>query len=230
MRLLTIDTSTSVSSVALTSGDELLAESVMGREKTHSAHILAAISSVLAEGGLSLDELDGLGVAIGPGSFTGVRVGVATVKGLSLATGKPVAGFSSLAMLALNATDRSLPVSPMFDARKHEVYAALYRLAPLPEVLIADCAMSPALFAARITGPTLFIGEGALLYREELVNCLGDKALFAPPEQAIPRAAAGAALVRRAFANSEVIPLHRLVPTYIRPSEAEVAKLRKKPL
>lgn len=230
MKLLTIDTSTQVSSVALTAGEELLAERLLDREKTHSAHILSAVAAVLAEGGVPLDELDGFGVAIGPGSFTGVRVGVATVKGFSLATGKPVAGFSSLAMLALNAPDGALPVCPMFDARKQEVYAAVYRLAPLPEPLVPDTAVAPALFVGQITAPTLFIGDGALLYRDMIIERLGEKAVFAPAELALPSAAAGARLARRAFANGETTPLHQLLPAYLRLSEAEVARLNPKPL
>ena len=226
MKLLTIDTSTSTCSVALTIGDRLVAEYLLSLEKTLASRLLRSVDAVLADAGLAVADLDGIGVALGPGSFTGLRIGVATVKGLALAARKPVAGFSSLAMLAMNLPWAAYPVCPMFDAKKKEVYTALYDCQDFPVPVIADCVVPPGDFLERVDGPTIFVGEGALAYRELIVARLGGKALFAPPSSHQPRASQGAPLARGAFARGEVIPPAALVPRYIRASEAELARMK----
>jgi tRNA threonylcarbamoyladenosine biosynthesis protein TsaB len=224
MNLLTIDTSTSTCSVALTRGEELRAELLVAGGPTLTSRLLACVDTVLHSCGMTVAELDGFGVALGPGAFTGLRVGVAAVKGLALACERPVAGFSSLAMLAANLPWALYPVCPMFDARKKEVYAALYRCGELPEMILPDCVISPERFLERLHGPTIFVGEGALRYRELIRAVLGENALFAPSHLHQPRAAAGAELARSALARGEAVALPLLNPTYIRPSEAELAK------
>ncbi len=224
MKLLTIDTSTSTSSVALTDGGKLVAEYLLNLEKTLASRLIRAVDAVLHEAGLSMADLDGIGVALGPGSFTGLRVGIATVKGLALASGKPIAGFSSLAMLAMNLPWSSYPVCPMFDAKKKEVYTALYSCRERPLPIIADTVVPPGDFLGDIESATIFVGEGALVYRELIINRLGDKANFAPSSAQLPRASHGALLAGDAFARGEIIPAADLVPCYIRASEAELAK------
>ncbi|HEY6007255.1 MAG TPA: tRNA (adenosine(37)-N6)-threonylcarbamoyltransferase complex dimerization subunit type 1 TsaB [Geobacteraceae bacterium] len=228
MNLLTIDTSTSTCSVALTHDEELRAELLLAGGPTLTSRLLASVDTVLQGGGMAVAGLDGLAVALGPGSFTGLRVGVAAVKGLALASGKPVVGFSSLAMLALNLPWAVHPVCPMFDARKKEVYAALYRCRELPEEILPDCVAPPERFLGQLEGPTIFVGEGALRYRELILDILGDNAIFAPSHAHQPRAAAGAQLARVAFAAGAAVPLPLLNPAYIRPSEAEMAKAQQK--
>jgi tRNA threonylcarbamoyladenosine biosynthesis protein TsaB len=225
MNLLTLDTSTTACSVALTRDGALISEYLMSQEKTLSSRLLDCVDLLLRGGGLTPGELDGFGVALGPGSFTGLRVGIATVKGLALATGKPVTGFSSLAMLAMNLPWASQPVCPMFDARKKEVYAGLYECRELPRPLIPDCVLPPEAFLDRVTGPAIFVGEGAVRYRDLIIDRLGDRALFAPATADLPRASAGAILAATAFGRGETIPPELLLPVYIRPSEAELARM-----
>lgn len=230
MKLLTIDTSTSTCSVALTIGEELVAEHLVSQGKTLSSRLLDYVDVALREAGLAADDLDGFGVAIGPGSFTGLRVGIATVKGLAMAAGKQVAGFSSLAMLAMNLPWALHPVCPMFDARKKEVYTALYSCSDIPAPLLADCVVPPDRFLESLValdGPVVFVGEGAVRYRELIVGRLGERALFAPPSANLPRASAGACLAARAFARSEAVSPAILLPVYIRPSEAELALMNR---
>lgn len=227
MKLLTIDTSTRACSVAITDGERLMGEHLLDLEKTHSSRLLASAMGLLADAGMAISDLDGFGVSLGPGSFTGVRIGVATVIGLALATEKPVAGFSSLAMLAANLPAFPYPVCPMFDARKKEVYTAIYRCNPLPEAVAPDSVLNPASFAAQIGEPTVFIGDGAEAYRDIISSALGDMAIFVPGFCNIPRASAGALLALRCFQRGETIPPDRLLPTYLRASEAEVHKLER---
>jgi tRNA threonylcarbamoyladenosine biosynthesis protein TsaB len=230
MKLLTIDTSTTTCSAALTDGGELVAEYLSNQGRTLSARLLDCVDLLLKGAGLAVGDLDGFGVALGPGSFTGLRVGVATVKGLALAAGKPAAGFSSLAMLAMNLPWSLHPVCPMFDARKKEVYTGLYACHDLPRPLLPDCVAPPEAFLDRVDGPVIFVGEGAVRYRELIVAQLGDRALFAPASANSPRAAAGALLVNDAFARGEAVSPALLLPVYIRPSEAELAQLNRRQL
>ncbi len=230
MKLLTIDTSTNVCSVALTYDGEVTAEYLLNQGKTMSGRLLECVDVVLDGAGLTVAALDGFGVALGPGSFTGLRIGVATVKGLAMATGKPVAGFSSLAMLAMNLPCVSFPVCPMFDARKGEVYTALYDCRGLPEAREADCVLSPAAFLDRISDAVIFIGEGAVRYRRQIEARLGERALFVPPSLNVPRASNGAFLAADAFRRGDIASLATLSPVYIRPSEAELAKLKREGL
>ncbi|KAF0215684.1 MAG: hypothetical protein FD174_4032 [Geobacteraceae bacterium] len=227
MKLLTIDTSTSACSVALTSGERLVAEYLVNLDMHLASRLLDCVDAVLHMAGLTVTDLDGLGVALGPGSFTGVRIGIATVKGLALAAGKEVAGFSSLAMLAMNLSWAAYPVCPMFDARKKEVYTALYACRERPEAIVADCVVPPADFLENITGTTIFVGDGAINYRDLIVSRLGERAIFAPPYFHQPRASRGAFLAREVFSRGETVPVAALVPVYIRPSEAELAKMKR---
>jgi tRNA threonylcarbamoyladenosine biosynthesis protein TsaB len=224
VKILTLDTSTRCCSVALSCNDQLRAELHLCSDTPLTSRILSSIDTVLREGGLSLAELDGIGVALGPGSFTGLRVGIATVKGLALAAGIATVGFSSLAMLAMNLPWAAYPVCPMFDARKKEVYTALYHCRDLPEEVIGDCVTSPELFLARLDGPTIFVGEGALTYRDLIAATLGERAFFAPSSAHQPRASAGALLARALFDRNEHQEHPLLNPVYIRKSEAELAK------
>jgi tRNA threonylcarbamoyladenosine biosynthesis protein TsaB len=227
LKLLTIDTSTSTCSVSLTIGERVVSECLLNLEKTPASRLLRLVDTALGEAGLGVTELDGIGVALGPGSFTGLRVGVATVKGLALAAGKPVVGFSSLAMLAMNLPWAAYPVCPMFDAKKKEIYTAVYTCREFPAPLIADCVVSPGDFLESLNGVTIFVGEGALAYRELIIARLGDKALFAPSSAQQPRASQGAVLARLAFASGEITPISALIPRYIRASEAEMAKMKR---
>lgn len=228
LKLLTIDTSTSTCSVALTIDRRVAGEYLLQLDRTLTNRLLSCIDTLLSDAGMGTDDVDGFAVALGPGSFTGVRVGVATVKGLALAAGKPVVGFSSLAMLAGNIPWSSCPVCPMFDARKSEIYAGIYRCEGTPQPIAPDCVASPAEFLKSLTGPSLFIGEGAEKYRDLITKTMGADAIFAPWHVHQPRASAGALLAAELFCQGKSIAPAELNPLYIRPSEAELSKLQKR--
>ncbi|GFE59338.1 tRNA (adenosine(37)-N6)-threonylcarbamoyltransferase complex dimerization subunit type 1 TsaB [Geobacter sp. AOG1] len=229
MKLLTIDTSTNTCSVALSCDGRLVGEYLLEMQRTLSERLLAGVELLLTGAGLTVQDMDGFGVALGPGSFTGLRIGIATVKGLALATGKPVAGFSSLAMLAMNLPWADALVCPMFDARKKEVYTGLYRCRELPEPVIPDCVLSPEAFLEQLDGPVIFVGDGAVRYRESIESRLGVRARFAPASVTQPRAAAGALLAEAEFSRGASVTAAALAPLYIRPSEAELARLQRNP-
>jgi tRNA threonylcarbamoyladenosine biosynthesis protein TsaB len=225
MKLLIIDTSTTTCSVAVTDGPQILAESLVNLPGPSSSRLSDCIAQVVSLAGCQLTDLDGFGVTIGPGAFTGLRVGLATVKGLAMATGKPIAGISSLALLAANITGSALPVCPLFDARKGEVYAGLYQCLTEPVSLQPDCVISPSALVSTLTGEILFIGDGAVRYRSLIQEQLGARAHFAPARANAPRAATAATLVTDILSTNSGVTPAALKPVYLRLSEAEVSRL-----
>ncbi len=224
MFVLGIETSTKTGSVAVVSEKGVVAQYSLNIEVTHSERLMSTIDRVLKDSGTAIGEIDAFAVAIGPGSFTGLRIGLATVKGLALATGKPIAAISTLETLARNLPFAAYPVCPLLDARKHEVYCGLYRFEDAAPVQVMPESVLPLKeLAARIPGKTLFTGEASVLYRTELEQHLGDRALFAPLSAVLPSAAtlaeAGLSLIK----NGRQTDPDTLTPLYIRRPEAEVA-------
>jgi len=228
LKILAIDTSTTSCCTALTIDGRLIAETLFNLGKTHASRLLNIVDMTLGSAGFTVSDLDGIGVALGPGSFTGLRVGIATVKGLALVAKKPVCGFSSLAMLAMNLPYAAYPVCPMFDAKKKEVYTALYECREMIEPIIRDCVVHPGDYLDRLKGHVIFVGEGALTYRELIIDRLKERALFAPPSAHLPRASNGAILAELIFKNNMAVTPAGLLPCYIRPSEAELAKAKRR--
>ena len=224
IKLLTIQTATPAGSVALTDGERLLGELFLDVRRPHGGWLLGAVEQLLVAAGMTVADLDGFGVTIGPGSFTGLRVGLATVKGLALASGKPVAGVSTLQTLALQAPHAALPVCALLDARKREVYAGHFAWEEgLPRPSGPERVLPPEQLLHELHGPILFAGDGAVAYRTLIVRQLGSRAHFLPEVYAPPRAAHAAVLALRAFAAGGALPVAQVNPVYIRPSEAEIS-------
>ncbi len=229
MNILAIDTSTSYASIAIGVDEQIAAESLVNTDRTLSARLIPEIERLLITAGLTIADIDLFASSIGPGSFTGVRGGVATIQGLALATGKPCAGYSSLAMLAMNFPLSSTLVCPMLDARKSEVYAALYDCStPVPSSCINDCVLSPAAFLDRITAttgqPIIFVGDGARRYHDQITEQLDSQAVFAPFPCHSPHSANGIILALNASRLGELLEPSQLLPIYLRASDAELMK------
>lgn len=229
MKVLALDTSTSLATVALTDDARIVAESVFTCDRSLSARLVPEIERLLTLGGLSVSDVDLFAASIGPGSFTGVRCGVATIQGLALATGKPCTGFSSLAMLAMNLSLNSCPVCTLLDARKNEVYAALYApFAQLPVEMIPDCVLPPERLldlVCEMTGQNVvFTGDGAIRYQRLISDRMGDRALFPSFSLNTARAANGAVLALNLFQRGDVREPSQLLPVYLRASDAEMMK------
>jgi tRNA threonylcarbamoyladenosine biosynthesis protein TsaB len=226
--LLTVDTATAAGSVALSRGETLLGELLLNVPATHTDRLLLSVRQLLEDAGTAVAQLDAFGVVLGPGSFTGLRVGVATVKGLALAARRPVVGVSTLQALALQCPFARYPVCTLLDARKQEVYAGLYGWEggrPLP--LRPEAVLPPERLLDSLEGEILFVGDGAFVYRTLIARHLGARAHFAPWPLQPPRASAAAALALAAFRRGETVPLPQLAPLYIRPSEAELLWARR---
>lgn len=225
MKVLGIDTSTTLGGVALIDDQILIAETRLNVKVAHSERLMSEVALCVERTGLSLDDIDLFAVAIGPGSFTGLRVGVSTVKGLAYATGKQVAAVSTLEAFAWNAAFSRYPVCPLLDARKKEVYGAVFQWTDSGFVTqIPEGAYPIRSLVEGLREPTLFLGEGALLYRADIEEVFGNNALFGSPEMMAPSPAHVAHLGLRNARNNRLVDPATLVPLYYRRSEAEAKK------
>lgn len=231
MRILAVETSTRTGALALLESGVVVAESRVNITVTHGERLLGAIDGVLRSARWQLADVAGFAVALGPGSFTGLRIGLSTVKGLAFATGRPVAGVPTLDGLAWSLPFCAYPVCPILDARKNEVYAAVYRTRDgRLEVMEAARAVAPGTLAeelrASIDGPVVFLGDGVAPFASVLTDVLGDRARLAPAALRLPSAAAIGELGGWALERGETMDPAGLVPLYLRPSEAELARER----
>jgi len=232
VKILAVDTSTSMATVAITIAEKVVAEATFNTDRTLSARLIPEIERLLALAGLTAGDIDLFAASLGPGSFTGVRGGVATMQGLALAGSKACVGFSSLMLLAMNFPFVTLPVCTLLDARKSEVYAALFDCSgSIPTARISDCVLPPERFLDLIDEaddrPVLFCGDGAVRYQELIAERMGQRAIFAPFPLNTARASNAAPLALNALQKGETVDPSRLLPSYLRASEAEINRKAK---
>jgi len=229
MKILAIETSTMMGSVAIMDENGLIAEYCLNIKTTHSERLMKTIDAILRDSSLTIKDIEGYAVSIGPGSFTGLRIGLGTVKGLAYVTKKPVAAIPTLDALSYNIPFSKYNICPMLDARKNEVYTSLYRFKENGELLklVDDSVIRPEILIKDIKGPTVFLGEGAVIYRDLIKKILGDNARFAPYAQNLPSAANVAELGLKALLSGDKKDPETLVPKYIRKSEAEIKSSNK---
>lgn len=223
MRILSIDTSTTYAGVAVVENENLVAECVMQFMATHSEKLLPEIIHLLETIRVPLESIDYYAVVAGPGSFTGLRVGISTLKGLAFVTGKKVVPVSSLEVIAHSFPFCKYQICPLLDARKKEVFAALFkwdedRISRLKE----DSVLTLDAIVEWIKERTVFTGSGAELYKDRLIEKLGEKAIFAFSPYFIPRPSAIAYIGLQKIKEGFSIHAKDLKPLYLRKSEAEI--------
>lgn len=226
--ILALDTASSCSSVALTRGPvvggQMLASLSLNSSVTHSRRLLAAIDWLLGEAAIDRQAVDGLAVSLGPGSFTGLRIGMATVKGLVTALDKPLLGVSTLDALALNCTGDRL-ICAVLDARKKEVYTCCYRhdLQGIPRRVGTIRVVSPQKLADEIEQPVLFVGDAVGVYGDLWQEVLGDRFASAPATLHYPCASALGLLAGEMLQQNQCLDLATAAPLYVRASDAELS-------
>jgi tRNA threonylcarbamoyladenosine biosynthesis protein TsaB len=237
MRVLGLDTATSTASVALIENGRVIAEEISPRPQSgkhgqlsanHAEAILPLIETLLQRAALSLTELSGLAVSIGPGSFTGLRIGLSTVKGLAYGWGIPVVGVSTLLANAARVTDFEGLICSFLDARKKQVYAALFRRAGGNfHRITEDSVHNPGEVIDLVRNfknhePCLFIGEGTIAYEKLLVESFGKGVTLRRGDTLPSVASAIARLGEGQCRSSSLDVLASLAPLYLRSSEVEV--------
>jgi len=223
MMILAIDTSGATFSAALVKEETVLAEIFFLSDRHHAEMLLPGIDRMLHDANVRLTDLTAMACTVGPGSFTGIRIGVSTVKGLAIAVGLPVIGVSTLEALAINAAGFPGWICPMIDAKRGQVYAGLYRCSG-PGMLvnvISDCVIDPAGILAKIAGDALFVGSGAKVYGDLVCTRPGGRSYFAAPHLHRISAAAVGVIARRRSQAGEHVDAMRLTPLYLRRPEAE---------
>jgi tRNA threonylcarbamoyladenosine biosynthesis protein TsaB len=221
MKVLGIDTSNLVLSIAVVDREKELGEYTTNLKKNHSIRLMPAISMLLDELGLEAEELEGIAVAHGPGSYTGVRIGLTTAKSLAWALNVPIVGISSLEAIASHAAYFPGLVSPVVDARRGQVYTALFKDAERKADdrirMIADWSTE-----LRKEGqPVLFLGDDVSLHKDVIIENLGDLAQFGPVEWNVPRASFIARTGLQLLGQGKQCDLDSFVPQYLQLAEAE---------
>ncbi len=235
--ILALDTGTPTASVAVASR---AAGRVHRREepaRTHGPTVLVFVAEVLNEAGLSPTDLTAVACGRGPGSFTGLRIGMATAKGLCYALGVPLLTPSSLEALAHAAAPSKSPATVVacLDARRQEIFAAAWRFDGdgastqlLNPMAGGPAAVADAVRGLQSPGPAILVGTGATLYRQELTSLLAGEARLPDDAPQTPNAEVLADLAASALANGDLADLRAAEPDYIRPSDAELTRDRRR--
>jgi len=221
--VLALESATAASSVALLRGPELIDE-ISAPAGPAAATLLPAVDALLGRAGVALGDLEAFAVSIGPGSFTSLRVGIATLKGLAFESDLPVAPVSTLAALARAAKPTDRLVVPMLDARRGEVYAAAYAADCDWEGVLPEGVYTPEALCAQIRPPCVLVGEGAALCGEEIAAALGEGVALLPPPRGNARARHVGALGVEQLARGSWVRAAQLAPHYLRRAEAEVKR------
>lgn len=233
MRILALDTATSACTVAVVDGDNVLAELSLQVPRAHSTRLMPLIAQAIAESGLLRTELDALAVGVGPGSFTGLRIGLATVKGLAFALGKPCVPVSTLTATAYGTGAQVGLVVPMFDAKRDQIFTAVYaagdrdpstwvELMPASHRHIDELAEAIRSLRAGLKHSWQFVtlcGDAARAHAGRLG--LDEVVRVAPTGALLPRASAVAAVGISLFERRGAVDPEALAPVYLRKSEAE---------
>lgn len=225
LRILALDTSALTASAAVLEGDVVRGEISFTCALNHSQTIMLSVDALLSRLSLAPSDIDLFACANGPGSFTGLRIGIGTVKGLAFGADKMTVGVPTLLALAHNVSVSDCLIAPIMDARRSQVYNALYRSenGSLCEVC-APRAVSVDELCAGLHEKTLFVGDGVKAYRAAIEEKLGDNALFAPPNLCL-QSAASVALAARSITPVSAAELNAV---YLRKSQAEREREEKK--
>jgi len=232
MKILSIDTTVIAGSVALSEGPTLVVQEQQGETGTHAERLMESIDHMLGLAGWASDEIQAVACAVGPGSFTGLRIGLAVAKGIAYSLGIPIAGASSLTSLAMGCAGADGTVLALIDARRGEIYAAALRVdaAGRMERVTEEFVAPPEAVVERfrsIDGRLIMAGDGALAYEGILRRGLGDRADLAPGPAVRPQALSLALLTHERLARGESDELASLAPNYIRRSDAEIGFMGK---
>lgn len=229
MKILAIDSSGLVASIAVAEDDNLLAEYTMNYKKTHSQTLMPMLEEVKNMIELDLNSIDAIAIAAGPGSFTGLRIGSATVKGLGLALDKPVVEVPTLEGLAFNLCGTTHLVCPLMDARRNQVYTGIYRFLPCKnqwrmEAVQGQCAVDVTeilQICNNLGEPVIFLGDGVPVYASKIAELCQVPYTLAPSNMNRQRAASVATLGMIYAKQSKTVSAAEHAPEYLRKSQAE---------
>ncbi len=221
MKILAMDTSSFAASVAVFDDNIILGEYVVRNQRKHSQNIMVMTERLLDNLEMDISEIDVFATTVGPGSFTGLRIGISTIRAFAQAMNKPVAAVSTLEALAYNVSEFSGIIVPMLDARRDEVFTAAYEFSngKIKEVT-QPCVMTiPEIIDMYSDKKVMFTGDGALIHRDELKT--SDNFCFAPVNMAETRASSLVCAALDKTEKNELKHYNAVLPIYLRKSQAE---------
>ncbi len=222
MLILGIDTCCMPASAAVYDGAKIIGEYTLNNGRTHSQKIMPMIAELFNDLGIKPRDIDCFAAAAGPGSFTGVRIGAATIKALARGAERPCAAVSTLLGLANNVRFFDGVICPIMDARRGQVYNALFSGDGSLTRLSPDRAIALSELLSELEGKrALFLGDGVAVHRGEIEERMGERAAFAPANALLNSAASVACAAAEMFEKGETVSYSELVPNYIRLSQAE---------
>lgn len=216
MKILGVDTSTPIGSVGLIDGENFVGEHSLNIVQTHSSRLIPTIDQILKWANLTVHELDACAVGIGPGSFTGVRIGVGAAKALCYAIRKPIVGVSTLAAVADNLRYTNTLICPVLDARRNEIYGAVFHGGERLERKSDDLCVPIEAFLERVSGPAVFVGDGLKRYASAILKRFGENAILASAAFNVPRGSNIARLGYERILNGRTDDYFSLTPNYVR--------------
>lgn len=225
MKVLAIDTSSIVATVAIIDEEKILCEYVLNHKKTHSQKLMPIIEHTLNSTELKISDIDIFAVVIGPGSFTGLRIGVSTAKTLAHSTDKPIVGVSTLDALAYGIPYYNGIICPIIDAKNNQVYTAFYKwknnfMERITEYMVVDIEEVVQRIKNENEG-VIFLGDGVYSYRDILLHKLEKLVKFSPIHSIMPRASLAAELALLKYRSGHYDDYMTLSPLYLRKSQAE---------
>ncbi len=227
-----IETATHSGGVAIIDGKGVVvAVSEETSVQTHSERLMSCVEKVLADAGIDITHIAALGVSIGPGSFTGVRIGMSVAKGLAYAARIPLVAVPTLEALAYRYFEAGKLICPMLDARRSEIYAAIFEVIERKNHLRRikdDMVIQPKEFLKIIKSPAIFSGTGAIRYTELIKEKIGSLAEFAPEDRILPSPVEVARRALEGYKQHRVADPLMLEPRYIRASDAEIKRAHEK--
>ena len=229
MNLLAIDTSTKNLSLAVTENGKVVKFRNVKLTRPLSSSIMPSIKKILNSAGITLSKLDGFAVGLGPGSFTGLRVGLSTIKGLAFATNKPVVGISSLDVLAMNIKGDHMQICTLCDAKRNLAYACLYEKKGSTLKKKSDYVLERIdAILKKVKGEVIFIGDGVKLFRDEIQKMKNINPIFINGKYPLPQAQCLASLALEKFQKGKKNDIAQLVPLYLYPAHCQVRNGNKK--
>lgn len=234
MKILALDSSGVVATTALVEDDNLIAEYTINYKKTHSQTLLPMIDEIIQMTETDMETIDAIAVAGGPGSFTGLRIGSATAKGLGLALNKPIVNVPTVDGLAYNMCGTQRIVCPIMDAKRNQVYTGIYEfqnndMKVIKEQMAVDV-MDVIGMLNELNRPVVFVGDGIPVYKATIQNELKVPFDFAPLHMSRQRAGALGALAIQYLKAGKVETATEHEPDYLRLSQAERERLEKEKL
>lgn len=225
MKILAIESSSLTASVAIVEDDVMVSEYTMNYKKTHSQTLLPMIDEMCHLTDYQLEEIDAIAVSAGPGSFTGLRIGSATAKGLGLALNKPLIHIPTVEAMAYNLCFATDYIVPIMDARRNQVYTGIYKGMDgnIEEVEEQCITVIEELLekVKKLQGKAIFLGDGVPVFREKIIAELGTQAAFAPAHMNRQRAGAVAELAKIYYRQGKLETAAEHAPDYLRLSQAE---------